>query len=87
MDGSSVTAETSADSSRWSRVTERGSLWGLRFTVWCYRRLGRGPVLVLIPLVVGYFFLTDRTGRRASAAYLRRVRATPAGRGALGTLT
>jgi predicted LPLAT superfamily acyltransferase len=42
-------------------------------------------VLVLIPFVVGYFFLTDRTGRRASAAYLRRVRATPAGRGALGS--
>ncbi len=68
----------------WSRVAERGSLWGLRVTVFCYRVLGRRASLALVHLVVGYFFLTDRAGRRASRAFLRRVWARPEGRLALG---
>jgi predicted LPLAT superfamily acyltransferase len=65
-------------------VAERGSLWGLRFTVFCYRVLGRRASLVLVHAVVGYFFLTDRAGRRASRAFLRRVFSRPEGRLALG---
>lgn len=69
---------------RWSRVAERGSLLGMRLTVWCYRVLGRGVCLALVHCVVTYFFLTDRAGRRASRAYLKRVWAHPQGRAALG---
>jgi len=69
---------------RWSQIAERGSLWGMRFTAWSYRAIGRRPAEILIHLIVTYFFLTDRTGRRASLAYLRRVYATPEGKRSLG---
>jgi predicted LPLAT superfamily acyltransferase len=74
----------STESHRWSQVAERGSLWGMRFTAWSYRWLGRRACGVLVHGIVAYFFVTDRKGRRASAAYLRRVFATPKGRAALG---
>jgi len=45
----------------------------MRFTAWSYRWLGRRACAVLVHGIVAYFFLTDRKGRRASAAYLRRV--------------
>jgi predicted LPLAT superfamily acyltransferase len=59
-------------------------MWGMRFTVWCYRTFGPRPAGLLVHAIVAYFFLTDSAGRRASRAYLRRVAATPAGRRALG---
>ena len=68
---------------RWNQIAERGSLWGLRFSVWCYRVFGRSVATLLAHAIVAYFFLTDRRGRRASIAYLRRVRATPEGRARL----
>jgi len=52
----------------------------MRFTAWSYRRLGRRPCVALVHAIVAYFFLTDRRGRRASVAYLRRVRAARADR-------
>jgi predicted LPLAT superfamily acyltransferase len=48
---------------------------GLRFTVACYRTFGWLISMPLIHAVVGYFFLTDRTGRAASRSYLERVHA------------
>jgi len=72
------------ESHRWSQVAERGSLWGMRITAWSYRRLGRRACGALVHAIVAYFFLTDRQGRRASAAYLRRIYATPEGREILG---
>jgi len=60
---------------RWSQIAERGSLWGMRFTAWSYRRFGRRACVALVHAIVAYFFLTDRAGRRASVAYLRRVSA------------
>jgi predicted LPLAT superfamily acyltransferase len=84
MSASSGASAAATDTSRWSRVAERGSLWGMRVTVWCFRRLGRVPTLALVHAIVAYFFVTDGPGRRASAAYLRRVFSTPAGRAALG---
>ncbi len=56
----------------WSRVAERGSLWGLRFTARCIRLVGPRLSLALVYAIVTYFFLTDRPGRRASRAYLKR---------------
>lgn len=67
----------------WTRVAERGSLWGLRFVVWWYRLLGRRFCLALAHGIVAYFFLTDPRGRGASLAYLRRVWANREGREAL----
>jgi len=84
MSASSLGSEAASHPNRWARIAERGSLGGLRFTAWLFRAAGRGPTLVLVTAIVAYFFLTDRAGRRASAAYLRRVVATQAGRAALG---
>jgi len=81
---SSQEAELSTESTRWSQVAERGSLWGMRVTAWSYRWLGRRVCGALVHAIVAYFFLTDRKGRRASAAYLRRVYATAEGRATLG---
>jgi predicted LPLAT superfamily acyltransferase len=74
----------SSEAPRWSQIAERGSLWGLRISVWCYRTFGRSATALLAHGIVAYFFLTDRAGRRASLRYLRRVYATPEGRAALG---
>jgi len=71
-------------SARWSSIAERGSLLGLRVTVACYRTFGRPLSIVLVHAIVAYFFLTDRTGRRASIAYLRRVASIPEGARAIG---
>lgn len=59
-------------------------MWGLRFTVACYRWFGRPLSMVLVHGIVGYFFLTGRTQRRSSLAYLRRLDALPEGKRALG---
>ncbi len=81
---SSLEGKLHAKPHRWSQLAERGSLWGMRFTAWCYRWLGRRTCGYLVNVIVAYFFLTDHKGRRASAAYLRRVYATPEGRATLG---
>lgn len=54
-------------------------MWGLRFTVACYRIFGPLLSLPLIYAVVTYFFLTDSKGRAASRAYLERVHRRAAG--------
>jgi len=68
----------------WTRAAERGSMWGLRATLACYRLFGRPVSIVLVHAVVTYFFLTARAAREASLAYLRRVAAHPRGAAALG---
>jgi predicted LPLAT superfamily acyltransferase len=77
-------SDSDSQEGRWSHVAERGSLWGMRFTAWAYRTVGRVPTEILIHCIVAYFFLTDRSGRRASGAYLRRVYATAQGKRSLG---
>ena len=57
----------------WSKVKERGSRWGLAFTAWVHRYLGRWLALPLVPLIVTYFFLTGRTARQATRGYLERL--------------
>jgi predicted LPLAT superfamily acyltransferase len=84
MGASSDAASGEAGPTSWSRIGERGSLLGIRFTAWCYRVLGRRGCLPLVYAIVTYFFVTDTKGRRASLAYLRRVHATPDGRRAIG---
>jgi predicted LPLAT superfamily acyltransferase len=84
MAASSDTLQYAPSPARWNRIAERGSLWGLRFALACYRILGRRPLLPLVHAIVTYFFLTDAPGRRASAAYLARIHAAPGGRESLG---
>jgi len=83
MGAASASPEVSSRLADWTRIAERGSIWGIRFTAWCYRTLGRRLCLPLVYAIVTYFFLTDAPGRRASRAYLRRVRSAPGGREAL----
>ncbi len=67
----------------WAAVAERGSILGMRITVWFYRAFGRRLCAWFILPVVGYFFLTDRRGRQASRRYLERLYGSDAGRAAL----
>ena len=60
---------------RWNTIAERGSLAGMRFTLWIYRRFGLGLATALAWPVVAYFVLTDAGGRRASRRYLERLAA------------
>lgn len=80
---SASTADVS-EHTAWTRAAERGSRWGLRAMLACYRLFGRPVSLVLVHAVVAYFFLTGRAAREASLAYLRRVAADPVGAAALG---
>ncbi len=57
----------------WSKLPERGSIWGIRSVLWTLNLLGYTVAsLVLIP-IVAYFFLTGKKSRRASLDYLRRL--------------
>lgn len=68
----------------WTIIAERGSLWGMRLTAAVFRLAGRRVTSVLVAVIVTYFFLTDRRGRAASLAYLRRVYSHPEGARVLG---
>jgi len=68
----------------WTALAERGSLLGMRFTVWVYRCCGRRVSGWLALAIVSYFFVTDARGRRASRRYLARLYAAPGGAAALG---
>lgn len=69
---------------KWARIAEVGSSLGLRIVVASYRLFGRPLSIVLVHCIVTYYFLTGRTARQASLAYLRRVAAVPEGAAALG---
>ncbi|MEA3194173.1 MAG: hypothetical protein QOD26_2506 [Betaproteobacteria bacterium] len=62
----------------WSRIAERGSLWGLRFVAATARLLGRQAALIALLPAVAWFFLTGREARRASRTYLSRLGAESA---------
>jgi predicted LPLAT superfamily acyltransferase len=47
----------------------------MRILAWLYRWVGWRAARLLVYPVVGYFFLTDREGRKASLDYLGRVKA------------
>jgi predicted LPLAT superfamily acyltransferase len=66
---------TPGSGQHWARMKERGSSWGLAFTAWVHRYLGRWLALPIAPLVATYFFLTGRRAREATLDYLRRLRA------------
>ncbi|HEX9395808.1 MAG TPA: glycosyltransferase [Burkholderiales bacterium] len=57
----------------WSRLSERGALWGLRFLVAAYRLGGRPLFRAFLYPVMLYFFLFGSVARRASRDFLRRA--------------
>ena len=57
----------------WLSVSERGSVLGIRFFVWCTTALGRAPARFFLRFVALYYVLFHGVGRRASADYLRRI--------------
>lgn len=65
-------SSTSPPSSEWAQRSEHGSLALLRFMVWASRKLGRGPVRILLRIVAAYFLAFDGAVRRASGAFLER---------------
>lgn len=62
----------------WSQQQERGSAWGLRFSLWCYRRAGARALHALLYPVIAWFFLFSSTARAASMDFLSRVQGKPA---------
>jgi predicted LPLAT superfamily acyltransferase len=83
MPATRAAAGDGAQTAGWSRIAERGSIWGIRFTAWCYRHFGRRLSLPLVHAIVSYFFATDARGRRASLSYLKKIHADPRGRESL----
>jgi predicted LPLAT superfamily acyltransferase len=57
----------------WSRIAERGSMWGLRFVAATARLLGRQAARIALLPAVAWFFLTGGEARRASRRYLERL--------------
>jgi predicted LPLAT superfamily acyltransferase len=56
----------------WVKASEKGSIWGMRFTVWAHRRNPRAAA-ALARLIAFYFWLFDPRGRRASRDYFTRL--------------
>ena len=72
--------QSSQINEHWSATPERQGLWGIRLMLKVYRLLGYRAFRVLLYPVIGYFWLTGRTQRTASARYLDRIRETAAQR-------
>ncbi|WP_163834970.1 glycosyltransferase family 2 protein [Spartinivicinus ruber] len=57
----------------WAMISERGSIWGLKFLLWVFRLGGDKLVRPLLYPIIGYFYLTNKTAQQASKTYLSRV--------------
>ena len=71
--------DPTAVSGHWARLEERGAYLGLRIMFLVYRLCGRIGFFVLLGPVMMYFFLFNRTARRASLDFLERVHRDPRG--------
>lgn len=58
----------------WSKMQERGNRLGMQILLFSYRILGRKGLWIILFPVVFYLFLTGKTARRASYAFLTQVR-------------
>lgn len=61
----------------WKQREERSNAALLRLMVWASLRFGRRLGRVLLYPLTWYFVLSDKAGRRASRAYLRRIQTQP----------
>ncbi len=57
----------------WLDVAEVGSVWGIRFVVRLCRLFGRGAARAFLRVLVFYYVLFARTGRRASRQYFAKL--------------
>ena len=60
-------------SKHWAQLEERSTIWGMRFLLRIYLLFGRTVLQVFLYPIVIYYWLTNRSGRRASQSYLNRV--------------
>ncbi len=58
----------------WARISERGSVLGIRTVAACLRLLGERAAGMLLYPVVAYFLFTSPSARRASDEYFKRLR-------------
>ncbi|MFM2668147.1 glycosyltransferase [Vibrio mediterranei] len=54
----------------WSTQKERGTVIGIKTLLWVYRLLGRRAFNLVLPVVIGYYHLTNARARNASQQYL-----------------
>jgi predicted LPLAT superfamily acyltransferase len=57
----------------WAQFEERSTIWGMRFLLRIYLLFGRTVLQVFLYPIVIYYWLINRSGRRASQSYLSRV--------------
>lgn len=57
----------------WARMEEKGVYWGFRLMVAMFRLLGPQIIKLFLFFVIGYFFLTGFSARRASLDFLGRA--------------
>lgn len=72
--------QTQQSDPHWSETRERKGLWGIRLMLKIYRVLGYRAFQLLLYPVIGYFWLTGGKQRKASDAWLERVREVAAQR-------
>jgi len=58
----------------WSTMQERGSYWGIKLLAQSYRFGGHWLCRAIMYPVIGYFFLTGGSARKASMEFLQRVK-------------
>lgn len=59
--------------SAWSKLPERGSIYGMRIVLLTMNVLGYGPAFAMTVPVVAYLFITGKRSRRASGDYLAKL--------------
>ncbi len=57
----------------WSKIEERGIIWGMQLLLKVYLLFGRTVLQVFLYPVVSYYWLTNTKGRHASLEYLQKV--------------
>ncbi|MDR0535653.1 MAG: glycosyltransferase family 2 protein [Puniceicoccales bacterium] len=70
------------DAANWARLRERRGLLGMRVLFFVYRFFGRRIFQFFLHPVIAVYWITAGTHRRASEAYLRRLKAFATTRGA-----
>jgi len=71
----SLLCRRETQSRHWAWIAERGMYAGLQFAARAARLLGRRGCMIVLAPIVGYFFLTGREQRQASADFLERAQA------------
>jgi predicted LPLAT superfamily acyltransferase len=61
--------------SHWSKIEERGIVWGMSLLLKIYLIFGRKVLQIFLYPVVSYYWLINSKGRRASREYLDRISA------------